>query len=158
MSSPEHEQIIRHGHAVAEAMDVPGFVNTFTPDGTFTDEAFGNVFTGPKELAIMLQVFGTAFPDMHRPASTLAIGSTSTMAMFGAGAARPADNHTVIIEFRVGDVDGEYRKLKTMISDVVQEPTTMPWGNRSLLFRDPDGNLINFFTPVSAEAIKKYGL
>jgi len=27
-----------------------------------------------------------------------------------------------------------------------------------LLFRDPDGNLINLFTPVSAEAIKKYGL
>jgi hypothetical protein len=40
--------------------------------------------------------------------------------------------------------------------DVVQRPTTQPWGNRSLLFRDPDGNLINFFTPVSAEAIKKY--
>jgi hypothetical protein len=30
----------------------------------------------------------------------------------------------------------------------------MPWGNRSLLFRDPDGNLVNFFTPVSAQAIK----
>ena len=98
------------------------------------------------------------FAELATRASTLAIGSTSTMAMFGAGAARPADNHTAIIEFRVDDVDGEYRKLKTMISDVVQEPTTMPWGNRSLLFRDPDGNLINFFTPVSAEAITKYGL
>lgn len=32
----------------------------------------------------------------------------------------------------------------------------MPWGNRSLLFRDPDGNLVNFFTPISAEAIKKF--
>ena len=98
------------------------------------------------------------FAELATPGSTLAIGSTSTMAMFGAGAARPADNHTAIIEFRVDDVDGEYRKLKTVISDVVQEPTTMPWGNRSVLFRDPDGNLINFFTPVSAEAIKKYGL
>jgi hypothetical protein len=38
---------------------------------------------------------------------------------------------------------------------LVQEPTTMPWGNRSLLFRDPDGNLVNFFTPVSPEATKK---
>ena len=65
---------------------------------------------------------------------------------------------TAIIEFRVDDVDWEYRKLKTVISDVVQEPTTMPWGNRSLLFRDPDGNLVNFFTPVSAEAIKKHGI
>jgi len=66
MSNPQNEQTIRHGYAVAEAMDVPGFVNTFTPDGAFTDEAFGNVFTGPKELATMLQIFGSAFPDMHR--------------------------------------------------------------------------------------------
>ncbi len=31
----------------------------------------------------------------------------------------------------------------------------MPWGNRSLLFRDPDGNLINFFTPVTPEALRR---
>ena len=35
-------------------------------------------------------------------------------------------------------------------------PTTMPWGNRSLLFRDPDGNLVNFFTPVTQAAIDKF--
>ena len=78
------------------------------------------------------------------------------MDLFSAGAARPADNHTAIIEFRVADVDREYEKLETMAGDVVQPPTTMPWGNRSLLFRDPDGNLINFFTPVSAEALRKF--
>jgi hypothetical protein len=32
----------------------------------------------------------------------------------------------------------------------------MPWGNRSLLFRDPDGNLVNFFTPQSADAVKRF--
>ncbi|WP_331460662.1 VOC family protein [Arthrobacter sp. zg-Y750] len=26
------------------------------------------------------------------------------------------------------------------------EPATMPWGNRSTLFRDPDGNLVNLFS------------
>ena len=88
--------------------------------------------------------YSADFAELATPGSTLAIGSTSTMAMFGAGAARSAENYSAIIEFRLDDVDGEYRKLKTMISDVVQEPTTMPWGNRSLLFRDPDGNLINF--------------
>jgi hypothetical protein len=31
----------------------------------------------------------------------------------------------------------------------------MPWGNRSILFRDPDGNLVNLFTPVTEEAIKR---
>ena len=78
------------------------------------------------------------------------------MEMFGASAAHPADNHTVIIEFRVNDVDKEYEKLKNIIGEFVKEPTTMPWGNRSLLFRDPDGNLVNFFTPTSVDAIQKY--
>jgi len=31
----------------------------------------------------------------------------------------------------------------------------MPSGNRSMLFNDPDGNVVNFFTPVSAEAIQR---
>jgi hypothetical protein len=25
-------------------------------------------------------------------------------------------------------------------------PTTQPWGNRSMIFRDPAGNLINLFS------------
>jgi hypothetical protein len=29
-------------------------------------------------------------------------------------------------------------------------------GNRSILFRDPDGNLVNLFTPVTEEAVKKF--
>ncbi|WP_151178200.1 VOC family protein [Hypericibacter terrae] len=96
------------------------------------------------------------FAELKTPSCTLAIGSQRTMDLFGAGAARPADNHSAILEFRVEDVDKEFEKLEKVIGDVVQKPTTQPWGNRSLLFRDPDGNLVNFFTPVSAAAIKKY--
>jgi hypothetical protein len=29
------------------------------------------------------------------------------------------------------------------LATFVNEPTTMPWGNRSLLLRDPDGNLVD---------------
>jgi hypothetical protein len=32
----------------------------------------------------------------------------------------------------------------------------MPWGNRSILSRDPDGNLVNLVTPVSEEPIEKF--
>ena len=32
----------------------------------------------------------------------------------------------------------------------------MPWGNRSVLFRDPDGNLVNFFTPLRADAVNRF--
>jgi hypothetical protein len=34
----------------------------------------------------------------------------------------------------------------------------MPWGNRSLLVRDPDGNLVNLFTPVGEQARVKFGV
>jgi predicted enzyme related to lactoylglutathione lyase len=96
------------------------------------------------------------FGELKTSACTLAIGSTRTLKLFGGDAARPADNHTAIVEFRVADVDAEYQKLVNLIGNsLVQEPTSMPWGNRSLLFRDPDGNLVNFFTPVSVEAIKR---
>ena len=69
----------------------------------------------------------------------------------------PRANKSAILEFMVTDVDKDYARAKEFISEIVQEPTTMPWGNRSLLFRDPDGNLVNLFTPVSPEAIKKFG-
>jgi predicted enzyme related to lactoylglutathione lyase len=105
---------------------------------------------------ISVTMYTEDFGELKTPACTLAIGSTRTLQLFGGDVARPADNHTAIIEFRVDNVDHEYERLKKVFSEFVQEPTTMPWGNRSLLFRDPDGNLINFFTPVSAEAIKKF--
>jgi uncharacterized glyoxalase superfamily protein PhnB len=78
--------------------------------------------------------------------------SAATVELFGEGSAEPAANRTAIVEFRVDDVDAEFARLRDMIDEFVQEPTTMPWGNRSLLFRDPDGTLVNLFTPISAEA------
>ena len=71
--------------------------------------------------------------------------------------ARPAGNHTVILDFRVDDVEAVYQRLVGFVEDFVNEPTLMPWGNRSLLFRDPDGNLVNFFTPQTPEAIARFG-
>jgi catechol 2,3-dioxygenase-like lactoylglutathione lyase family enzyme len=98
------------------------------------------------------------FAELRTPMASLAIGSTRTMALFGGDdVARAAENRSAIIEFRVDDLDECYQKLADILGDaVVQKPTTMPWGNRSLLFRDPDGNLINFFTPVTPEALKRF--
>jgi predicted enzyme related to lactoylglutathione lyase len=98
------------------------------------------------------------FAELSTARATLAIGSTRTVPLFAPGAARPASNHSVIIEFLVDDVDAVRENLTGVVQDeeFVQEPTTMPWGNRSLLFRDPDGNLVNFFTPVTPEAIAKF--
>ena len=98
------------------------------------------------------------FAELLTPTATLALGSTRTLALFGGEhIATAASNRSVILEFRVADVDLEYQRLADVLGIVVaQVPTTMPWGNRSLLFRDPDGNLVNFFTPVTPEARRKF--
>ncbi|MGV9944033.1 VOC family protein [Streptomyces sp. NPDC003401] len=96
------------------------------------------------------------FAELRTPNATLAIAGTRTVPLFAPGSARPADNHSVIIEFLVDDVDRVHGNLSGFVADFVNEPTTMPWGNRSLLFRDPDGNLVNFFTPVTPAAAEKF--
>ncbi|TQS25600.1 VOC family protein [Microbispora sp. KK1-11] len=96
------------------------------------------------------------FAELRTASATLAIGSTRTVSLFAPGAAQPAGNRSVIVEFLVDDVDGVHRNLAGFVEEFVKEPTTMPWGNRSLLLRDPDGNLVNFFTPVSPAAIEKF--
>ena len=93
------------------------------------------------------------FAQFSGPGATLAIASTATVAMLGALV--PATNRSVVIEFEVADVDREFTGLvRTLVlrgEDVVLEPTTMPWGNRSALVRDPDGNVVNLFsTPTTA--------
>jgi catechol 2,3-dioxygenase-like lactoylglutathione lyase family enzyme len=102
--------------------------------------------------------YTTDFAELQTPSATLAIGSTNTLQFFGGDeVAKAAQNRSAIIEFKVDDVDKDYQRLAGYLQDqVVQEPTTMPWGNKSFLFRDPDGNLVNLFTSVTPEAIKKF--
>jgi catechol 2,3-dioxygenase-like lactoylglutathione lyase family enzyme len=98
------------------------------------------------------------FAELQTQSATLAIGSTNTLQFFGGEeVAKAAHNRSAIIEFRVADVEQDYERLAYFITPyIVQKPTTMPWGNKSLLFRDPDGNLVNLFTPVTPEAIEKF--
>lgn len=98
------------------------------------------------------------FAEIKSKTAALAIGSTQTLQFFGGDlVAQPAYNRSVIIEFQVDDVQLHFGKLGAFLENcIVQEPTMMPWGNKSLLLRDPDGHLVNLFTPVSPEAIAKF--
>jgi len=86
------------------------------------------------------------FAEIRTASGTLAVASPATVALLGDDAPRPGSNDSIIIEFLVTDVDAEFARLQELLDDVVLEPTTMPWGNRSTLFRDPDGNLVNLFS------------
>lgn len=90
-----------------------------------------------------------AFAQLTGPGAALAIAHVDTVARLG-GALLPAANRSVVVELEVADVEAELARLHPDPGDVVLPPTTMPWGNRSVLLRDPDGNVVNLFSrPVA---------
>ncbi|ANK83958.1 MULTISPECIES: VOC family protein [unclassified Rhizobium] len=95
------------------------------------------------------------FAEIVTPSATLAIGSVETVSLFREGSAEAAANRTAIIEFMVDDVDAEYIRLKDKV-DLVHAPKLMPWGNRSVQFRDPEGTLVALFMPVTDPAKKRF--
>lgn len=52
----------------------------------------------------------------------------------------------VILDFLVRDVDAEYPRIAALGVGWVLPPTTQPWGSRSMIFNDPEGNLVNVFS------------
>lgn len=66
------------------------------------------------------------FAELRTAGATLAIAGTRTVPLFAPGSARPADNHSVITEFLVDDVDRVHQNLTGFVTDFVNEPTTMP--------------------------------
>ncbi|MDH0866537.1 VOC family protein [Mitsuaria sp. GD03876] len=110
-------------------------------------------------LGVQASWLNEEFAELQAAGATLAIGSTRTLGFFSTGdLAQPAANRSVFLEFMVEDVDRHFEQLRPEATALVQAPTTMPWGNRSLLIRDPDGNLVNFFSPVTEMARKRFGL
>ena len=66
----DNEKIIRNAYQIAEEKDVAGWIAAFTEDGTFTDESIPYTYRGPDELGKTVEVYATAFPDMHRELHT----------------------------------------------------------------------------------------
>jgi hypothetical protein len=50
----------------------------------------------------------------------------------------------------VEDVDAERKRIDGFVTDWLQQPKDMAWGNRSMIVRDPEGNPVNFFKPSKA--------
>lgn len=86
------------------------------------------------------------------PCAGLAITSAATVQAYGDGVLASGANRSLVLDFEVEDVDAHYAHLKESVSKWVQPPTDQPWGNRAMLFRDPDGNLVNMFAAPLAPA------
>jgi catechol 2,3-dioxygenase-like lactoylglutathione lyase family enzyme len=90
------------------------------------------------------------YAEFTTGAGVLAIFSAEAQEKYIPGSAEALENKNVILEFRVADVDQEYRRLQSLVKTWVKPPSTQPWGTRSVYFRDPDGNLIDFYAPTNA--------
>ena len=117
---------------------------TFASIRILTDDLDGLIAFYERVLGRPAERPAPVFAQFSGPGGTLALASTATVAMVG-DAVAPAANRSVIVEFEVDDVDAAFSALGVDATDVVLPPTTMPWGNRSALVRDPDGNVVNLF-------------
>ena len=76
----------------------------------------------------------------------LAIVELASTRAYGEDVAEAGANRSVILDFEVDNVDAEYKRLQENVSDWVMAPKVMPWGARAIVFRDPDGNLVNIYS------------
>lgn len=95
------------------------------------------------------------FAEIVTPAATLAIGSADTVALWQEGSAEPGANRTAYIEFQVADIDAEYARLKDKVP-LVHALKTMPWGNKTFQFRDPEGTAVSLYMPVTEAAKARF--
>jgi catechol 2,3-dioxygenase-like lactoylglutathione lyase family enzyme len=101
-------------------------------------------------LGIKAKWSGEDYAEFPTGAEVLAIFSAKAQENYIPGAAEAAKNRSAILEFRVADVDHEYQRLQVWVKAWVKPPSTQPWGTRSVYFRDPDGNLVDFYAPITS--------
>lgn len=90
---------------------------------------------------------GEDYVEFRTGTGVLAIFSSAAQEKYIPDATEPGQNKSAILEFSVVNVDQEYARLQSLVKTWVKPPTTQPWGTRSIYFRDPDGNLVDFCTP-----------
>jgi uncharacterized glyoxalase superfamily protein PhnB len=85
------------------------------------------------------------YVEVATPCGTVALSKPRTAGMPDIGPADPCDT-VIVLEFQVDDLDDQYERIKALGVDWVLAPTTQPWGNRLMMFRDPCGNLVAVFS------------
>ena len=96
-------------------------------------------------LGIKAERSGPDYAEFRTGVGVLAIFSETAQQKYIPGSAMGASNRSLVLEFRVSDVDREYTRLRKLVKTWVKPPSTQPWGTRSIYFRDPDGNLVDFY-------------
>jgi uncharacterized glyoxalase superfamily protein PhnB len=60
----------------------------------------------------------------------------------------PQHEAEIMLDFRAADVDAEYQRISRLGVTWVMPPARQLWGCRTMIFRDPAGNLVNISSPA----------
>jgi len=134
-----------HGGNVQDAGALqPVLINTCLITANFTQlvDFYQHV------LGIAPRMSNGDYAEFPTNAGVLAIFTAEAQERYIPGSALPASNKSAILEFKVANVDVEFMRLHNFVKNWVKPPTNQPWGTRSFYFRDPDGNLIDFYAPA----------
>jgi catechol 2,3-dioxygenase-like lactoylglutathione lyase family enzyme len=112
--------------------EVVGLPTTYPPDaaGPYAEfELGGDEYLGLFDRTLILEAVG-------RPADS----------------ERTSDDHALLC-VSVEDVDDEARRLQDLGVELEEPPADRePWGMRTVYVRDPEGNLVEFYGPLSTAA------
>jgi catechol 2,3-dioxygenase-like lactoylglutathione lyase family enzyme len=141
--------LVRAGSSSPQSSDLskPVLVNTCLITDKFQElvEFYQHI------LGVSAEISSGNYAEFSSPRGVLAIFSADAQEKYIPGAAKPANNQSAILQFKVGNVDAEYARLKGLVKTWVKPPTNQPWGTRSIYFRDPDGNLVDFYAPMKPQ-------
>lgn len=70
------------------------------------------------------------------------ISEETMLTIYNDGTTKNNDNQNICLAFTVDDIESEYEKLLKLGVEIIEKPTTRPWGARNMSFYDPDRNLI----------------
>ena len=133
-------------HSSSDASRIPRLMHTCL----ITDNVNQLVQFYEPVLGLKAQRSGEDYAEFHTGVGVLAVFSAAAQERYIPGSTHAGRNKSAILEFEVADVDAEYVRLQSLVKTWVKPPTTQPWGTRSIYFRDPDGNLVDFYTALGS--------
>ncbi|MFI8075073.1 VOC family protein [Streptomyces sp. NPDC086033] len=103
----------------------------------------------PSTRVLDAEVEGEApFARVTVPGAVLPFFGTRGMQSMVPGSTAATASGSFAVEFRVTDVDARHEPPAAQGVEMLEPPTTQPWGRRSVWLRDPDGDIVNLYQEV----------
>jgi catechol 2,3-dioxygenase-like lactoylglutathione lyase family enzyme len=99
-------------------------------------------------------VAGEDYVELKTSSCVVAVESAASLERRSNISFNPNAGNNILLEFKVDNVDDDYTPLEKLGVDIVCPLTDSSWGTRGFYFRDPDGNLVDFFS----ETKKNWGV